>query len=106
MDEHHSSLIENARNANGEKQIRELLDELNKFLEESPEHIRLLEARALLHTKLERYGQAINDYRQILQHDRDNRVAAVQIEHLTTILRYRNTDIFENPNTHLDPWLE
>jgi chemotaxis signal transduction protein len=75
-------------------------------LQIDPVNIRLLEARATLHTKLQLFGQAINDYRMILMADPNNKKAGVQIEQLTTILRFRNTDIFESPNTTFDPWLE
>ena len=102
----HEALLQKVGKVNGEEQIRELLTVLNNALKGDPVNIPLLEARATLHTKLQLFGQAINDYRMILMAEPENKKASVQIEQLTTILRFRNTDIFENPNTTFDPWLE
>ena len=106
MGELHEDLIRRALTANGDNQVQSALKEITEQLKKDPLNIPLLETRAVLSTKLQLFGQAINDYRMILQVDENNKKAAVQIEHLTTILRFRNTDIFENPNTTFDPWLE
>jgi hypothetical protein len=94
------------KKVNGEKEIRKLIDEISSRLKKEPVNVILLEARAVLYTKNQLFGQAINDYRMIQQVDPDHPRAGIQIEQLTTILRFQNTDIFENPNTTFDPWLE
>jgi hypothetical protein len=106
MKEELKKLLKRASETNGDGQISQLVGELSSALKQDPVNIHLLEARAVLFTKLQSFGQAINDYRMILRADPENRSAKVMIEQLSTILRFRNTDIFENPNTTFDPWLE
>jgi hypothetical protein len=106
MDQWEKELQKRLKEVNGEKEIRKLIDELGIKLKKDPANLPLLEARALLYTKVQLFGQAINDYRLILQVDKDHPRASVQIEQLRMILRFQNTDIFENPNTTFDPWLE
>ena len=96
------ALIEKAEKVNGKGQISDLIKMITNELEKDPRDAGLAE----LNTKLQLLGEAMNDYRMILQHDPDNKKAAVRIEQLSTILRFRNTDIFEHPNTNFDPWLE
>ncbi len=100
------ALLKRVQEVDGDRQIRQLVDDLSEALINNPVNIKLLEARAVLYTKLQLFGPAINDYRMVLQLDKTNSEAAVQIEQLSTILRFSNTDIFENPNTTFDPWLE
>jgi hypothetical protein len=101
-----AQLLKRVRESNGDGQINQLVEELTAELKVQPLNIPVLKARAELYTRLQLFGQAINDYRMILQVDPHNAPAKAQIEHLSTILRFRNTDIFENPNTTFDPWLE
>jgi regulator of sirC expression with transglutaminase-like and TPR domain len=91
---------------NGDDEIRKLIKEITKRLKKDPADTSLLEHRAMLYTKVQLFGQAINDYRMIQQIDKDHPRAGMQIEQLRMILRFQNTDIFENPNTTFDPWLE
>ena len=106
MADPYKDLIRKAKEANGDESISEAVADIGNALKDDPLNIPLLETRAVLNTKLQLFGQAINDYRMMLQVDPNNKQAAVQIEQLTTILRFNNTDIFENPNTTFDPWLE
>jgi len=106
MDEKTGILIGKARNAKGEKEIRNAISLLSKSLKNAREDIPLLHARAELYVKLQRLGEAVNDYRLILSYDKNDRIAAGQIEQLTTIMRFSGNDIYASPNTNLDPWLE
>lgn len=106
MDEKFISLIGKVKNARGKKNIRDAISLLNKNLENTVKDIPLLHARAELHVKLQEFGNAVNDYRLILAYDKSDQLAAGQIEHLSTILRYSGNDIYASPNTNLDPWLE
>ena len=99
-------LIGKAEGIQGDEEIDELLSGINKYLKENPGHSGLLQTRAELYTKQQKFGLAINDYKTILSHDNSNKKAAIQIEQLQTILKYQNTDIFESPNTNFDPWLD
>jgi hypothetical protein len=98
--------IEKANNANGDKEVNASCIEITGLLKSYPTDTLLLHARALLYFKLDKLGLAINDYRLIATIDTEDQFASSQIENLGTILRFRNTDIFENPNTTFDPWLE
>jgi len=106
MDENIHSLIGKAKSAKGEKNIRNAISLLNKNLKNTNKDIPLLHARAELHVKLQEFGDAVNDYRLILTYNNNDKLAAGQIEHLSTILRYSANDIYASPNTNLDPWLE
>ncbi len=66
----------------------------------------MLHLRAELFVKLQQHHKAINDYNQILSKDKSDQKAIVQLEMLTTILRYNNTDIYSSTNTNMDPWME
>ncbi len=81
------------------------LDKLNELIDKKPE-IDLLYQRAKLLMSLGENAKAINDYYDILSIDKEQKLAKVKIEYLKTILRYTNTDIYANPNTNMDPWLE
>jgi regulator of sirC expression with transglutaminase-like and TPR domain len=89
-----------------EKELEDLLNEANTFIQNEPLHIDLLELRAMIYKKLQKFGLAINDYRSILLIDKNHKQAQIQTEQLLTILKYQNTDIFESPNTNFDPWLD
>jgi predicted Zn-dependent protease len=82
------------------------IEKLSGLLKADPASIPLLEERAELYIKLQQFGLAINDFRAILSIDNSNKKAEIRIEQLQTILKYQNTDIFENPNTNFDPWLD
>lgn len=87
-------------------EIQTRIEEITGLLNSIPDDIHLLEERAKLYTKLQQFGLAINDYRTIISADKKNTHAQIRIEQLQTILKYQNTDIFENPNTNFDPWLD
>ena len=88
------------------EELEKLLKELNTLLEKEPDNVVLLEHRAVLLEKLQRYGNAINDYKKILILLPGHKQATAKIELLQTILRYSNTDIYASTNTNMDPWLE
>ncbi len=106
MNKKNHTLIGKAKDAKGEEEIRKAISLLSKNLKNGPEDIPLLHVRAELYVKLQNLGQAVNDYRLILSYDENDRIASGQVEHLTTIMRYSGNDIYANPNTNLDPWLE
>ena len=106
MDDKTAILISKARNAKGEKAIGNAISLLSENLKNTPEDIPLLHARAELYVKLQNLGKAVNDYRLIMTYDENDRIAAGQIEQLTTIMRFSGNDIYASPNTNLDPWLE
>lgn len=87
------------------KEEKKQLDKLNDLIDKKPE-IDLLYQRAKLLMSLGENAKAINDYYHILRIDKEEKLAKSKIEYLKTILRYTNTDIYANPNTNLDPWLE
>lgn len=99
-------LIQSIEIVEGDDEISALLDKVNALLLNEPENIGLLQSRAELYKKQQKFGLAINDYRTILSIDENNQQALVQSEQLLTILKFRNTDIFESPNTNFDPWLD
>ncbi len=80
--------------------------QLSELLSKSPADTELLYARADLYEKLQKWGEAINDYLQIISVDKNDKKAKTRAEMLRTILRYNNTDIYASPNTNYDPWLE
>jgi tetratricopeptide (TPR) repeat protein len=94
------------QNAEGEKAILEAVNELNKMIEAQPGDEDLYFVRAELFYKLNRYGEAMNDYRKVTELHPENKEAAGKIDLLQTILRYHNTDIYASTNTDMDPWLE
>ena len=68
--------------------------------------LEILFNRAEMSYQRNELAKALNDYEQILRQDPENKMAATKIEMIKTILRYNNTDIYANPNTDMDPWLE
>jgi len=106
MEQKINKLTEKAKEAQGDKDIETLFVETGNLLKIEPENLRLLHLRAQLSVKLQKFGQAINDYKSILAVNKDDHTATAQIEQLQTILKYNNTDIYANPNTNFDPWLD
>jgi hypothetical protein len=105
-------MSETNKNPNQEKkaannnELASLVEKLSILISENKNNTDLLHSRAELLIKLQQYGKAINDYRTILAIDLKDKYAAGQIEMLSTILRFTGNDIYANPNTNLDPWLE
>ena len=107
MEESHPQEIEERLAvARTRQELEALLDEANRHLKENPDAVEMLHVRAGIHTKMQQFGPAINDYKRILVLDHTDPTAALRIEQLQTILKYSNIDIYANPNTNLDPWLD
>lgn len=85
--------------------IKEEIKELDISIRENPS-VDLLYKRADLLIKLGDNAMAVNDFSHILKLDPEQKYAKSQLEFLTTILRYNNTDIYASTNTNFDPWLE
>jgi len=101
-----SEIAQLIEQTNSETELQSILKDINQWLEKEPGGTILLEQRAQLYEKLQQYGKAINDYKKILETIPTHQHAASKIELLTTILRLSNIDIYANPNTNLDPWME
>ena len=106
MKESTDGILKSIQKAKGDEEITSLLEKVSIMIKNEPVNMNLLQARAELYKKQQKFGLAINDYRTILSIDKDNHQAQVQTEQLLTILKYQNTDIFESPNTNFDPWLD
>jgi len=98
--------IKAALNARDEQETEAAMTVLNELIEGSSRQQDLFFARAELFYKLNRYGDAINDYLRVLEINPEHKEAIGKIDILKTILRYNNTDIYASPNTDMDPWLE
>ena len=83
-----------------------LLTRVQQEISNKPKDPNLLHLRARIYTKSQRFSLAINDYRRILELNPDDTAAGQHLEQLQTILKYSANDIYANPNTNLDPWLE
>jgi regulator of sirC expression with transglutaminase-like and TPR domain len=94
------------KTATGQKAVSELLEGVETLILQDPRDTDLLQLRAEIYIKLQQPSKAINDYNKILSIDPKNPIASFQVEHLKTILKFNNTDIYANPNTNLDPWLD
>ncbi len=99
-------LLKQLNNLEGEENILKAVKKLNEAIQKQPEDEELYFMRAEFFYKLNRYGEAINDYNHVVALNPDNKEAAGKIDLIHTILRYHNTDIYANPNTDMDPWLE
>lgn len=99
-------ILNRAKNAKSKQDILTLVEELTVLISKNKNNTELLHARAELLIKLQLNGKAINDYREILEINNSDKHAAGQIEMLATILRFTGNDIYANPNTNLDPWME
>lgn len=82
------------------------LKELDKLISEKPNNDRLYLLRAEIYVQQNELAKALNDYDKVLEFDPENKQAATKKEIIKTILRFNNTDIYANPNTDMDPWLE
>jgi regulator of sirC expression with transglutaminase-like and TPR domain len=99
-------LAELAEKVSGDEEIEELIRKLNKRIQTDGFDSGWLHLRAELYVKLQQHHKAINDYNLILSKNKSDQKALVQLEMLTTILRYNNTDIYSSTNTNMDPWME
>ena len=99
-------ILEKLEKANSLAEYQTLIKDLDKFAGIISNDAVLLERIAKIHEKFQQYGKAINEYKNILKLEPDNKFAKTQIELLKTILRYSNTDIYASTNTNMDPWLE
>ncbi len=99
-------VLKAAREVRTEEETAAALEAITDLMDQLPGQEDIYFARAELFYKLNRYGEAINDYRRVLEINPENREAEGKIDILKTILRFNNTDIYANPNTDMDPWLE
>ncbi len=99
-------LLRQLNDLEGEENILKAVKKLNEAIKTQPGDEALYFMRAEFFYKLNRYGAAINDYLKVVDLNPDNKEAAGKIDLIHTILRYNNTDIYANPNTNMDPWLE
>ncbi len=91
---------------NMEKQeILELIQSINKDINNTENSIDLLYERAALFTKLQEHSKAINDYIAILEVNPSYKDVPVKLDMLKTIVKYVNTDIYASTNTNMDPWM-
>ena len=81
------------------------ISKLDVLISNNPD-IDLLYKRAQLLIQSGNNAKAINDFTRILKLDPKQRYAKAQLEYLTTIIRYNNTDIYASTNTNFDPWME
>jgi len=95
-----------AQQATDTQSLHYLIEQLTTLIAQSDEVVDMFRLRAAIWVKLDEKGKAINDYRELLVLNPEDEEAAMQIQFLQTILRYNNTDIYANPNTNMDPWLE
>jgi len=95
-----------AEKVSGNKEIAELIEKVSKLMDEKGADSASLHLRADLYVKMQQHHKAINDYNRILSKNKSDKKAQVQLEMLTTILRYSNTDIYSSTNTNMDPWME
>lgn len=86
-------------------EIKIAIEKISKQIDENP-GIKLFYERAEHLIKLNELPKAINDYNKILVLDANETYAKTQLDFLSTILKYNNTDIYANPNTNFDPWFE
>ncbi len=84
----------------------EELKEITEWLKEHPGDMGLRRRRAVLLQQTGQYGEALNEWLRVQEVIPDDREAGERIHYLETILKYTNLDIFSDPNTHHDPWLE
>ena len=99
-------LLKQFQTATGEENILKVVRKLDEAIKAQPRDEELYFMRAELFYKLNRYGEAINDYNRVVELNPESKEAAGKIDLIHTILRYHNTDIYANPNTDMDPWLE
>ena len=99
-------MLKQLAGAEGEKAILQGVKLLDEALKVRPDDEALLFMRAGFFYKLNRYGDALNDYMRVLEVNPHNKEASGKIDIIKTILRYHNTDIYASPNTDMDPWLE
>ncbi len=85
--------------------LKEAIEELDILLSKSP-NVDLFYKRAQLLVQSGENAKAVNDFSKILKLDPEQKYAKAQLEYLTTIIRYNNTDIYASTNTNLDPWME
>ena len=97
---------EKLKKAKTTKEVEHLLVSLNEHIQKTGMDPDMLHVRAKIFIKLQRFGPAINDYRTILSINKEDKTAQLQVEQLKTILKFTNTDIYANPNTNFDPWLD
>ena len=99
-------LAELANTVSGREEIENLIQRISTKINSEDVDSSLLHLRAELYVKLQQHHKAINDYNLILSKNKSDQEALVQLEMLTTILRYNNTDIYSSTNTNMDPWME
>ena len=95
-------MLKQLQGIEGEENILKAVKMLDETIKAQPGDEELYFMRAEFFYKLNRYGDAINDYNKVVEINPENKEAAGKIDIIKTILRYNNTDIYASPNTNME----
>lgn len=88
------------------KEYDKALSLLNEKLNQNPDQQEWLEKRGDIYYKMEKFGEALNNYNKVIKLNKDNKMVISKAEMTLNILKFQNLDIFESTNLNLDPWLD
>lgn len=80
----------------GDHQLTQSLEILNQIIKEMPAHVPALNLRGRIYYKMQRWGDAMNDYAAVLETEPENQEAKTGQEMAGSILGYFTPDMF-NP---------
>jgi hypothetical protein len=86
-----------------EKDVPKALMEVNNLLKDGNDE-KALHLRLRIHQKLGKHTQAINDCILLLKYFGENEEIQLQKQHLETIVRADQLDVYACTNLHNDPW--
>jgi tetratricopeptide (TPR) repeat protein len=101
-----NNIIEKAHNLFEENQYNDCLEIISDYINATPDNdsdlIECLLLRGDVYRKLAKFGNALRDYRSVIQIDKDNTIAQTKIGLVENILSIENTFYYENPYTDMD----
>lgn len=90
------NLLEEAKALFEKHELPESLNQVNEYLANDKDNVVALLLKARIQYKLQRWGEAMNEYHAVLDIDPDNKEAKSGLEMAKSILGYFTPDMF-NP---------
>jgi regulator of sirC expression with transglutaminase-like and TPR domain len=88
--------IKDAKQLFEQNELEKALQILNQLIEKNGTDIQALNLRGRIHYKMQKWGNAMNDYTTVLEHDPENTEAKSGVAMARNILGYYTPDMF-NP---------
>lgn len=106
MDYNKRDILIKAENLAEEEKFDDAIELLNNSLASNQNDIDILLKKAFLLKQMQKFGEALNTLKQIIDYEPGNEEAINLRDMIMDILRFQQMDIYASTNLSNDPWLD